>query len=162
MFLIPKLETPMFFAFPFGRQLLHLRPGLVSLIATLPDCYCSPGVPEIPVRKMFRQIVRICRALPVHQMQVDIVETKPFQRRVNAFLTALVPRIVELGGHPNLLPRNSGVLDALTNLVVGAISLSSVIGETKDRAGRCGNRRVDVAVSCLQCILRRNSHRVRL
>jgi hypothetical protein len=78
----------------------------------------------------------------MHQMQVVIVETKRFQRCVNAFLTVLVPRIVELGGHPNLLPRNSGVLDALTNLVVVAISLSSVIGET-----RTGQEEVEIDVS---------------
>jgi hypothetical protein len=88
----------------------------------------------------------------VHEVQVNIVKHEIFQRRVNALLDTLVPRVVELGGDPDLAPRHTGVLDSLANFMLVAI---------RERAGSCKPwcsfslsfklyLRVNVAITSLQ------------
>lgn len=61
-----------------------------------------------------------------HQVKINVVNAQTLQRAVDTLFDALVPRIVELGGDPNLLARHARVFDALTNLLLVAISQSSV------------------------------------
>jgi hypothetical protein len=70
----------------------------------------------------------------MHQIQVDIVDTKRFQRAVNPLLHALVPRVVELGRQPDLLAGDAAVLDAAPDLSLVAV----------------GQRRVNMAVAGAQ------------
>jgi hypothetical protein len=63
---------------------------------------------------------------PYHKVQVDVVKAQALQRAVDTLLHALVPWVVELGGDPDLLTRNAGILDALTNLLLVAICQGSV------------------------------------
>jgi hypothetical protein len=69
-----------------------------------------------------------------HEVEVNIVDAQALQRAFDALFDALVPRVVELGGDPDLLARYAGVLDALADLVLVAIC----------------KRSVDVSVTCLQ------------
>jgi hypothetical protein len=57
----------------------------------------------------------------VHEVQIDIVKHEIFERRVNALLYTLVPRVVELGRDPDLAPRHPGVLDSQANFMLIAI-----------------------------------------
>jgi len=61
-----------------------------------------------------------------HQVKVDVVNTEGLERRVDTLFDALVPRVVELGGDPDLLTWDTRVLDTLTDLVLVAVSKSSV------------------------------------
>jgi len=38
-----------------------------------------------------------------HEIKIDIVNTEVLERSVDSFLDALVPRVVELGGNPDLV-----------------------------------------------------------
>jgi hypothetical protein len=62
----------------------------------------------------------------MHQIQVNIVHIQRLQRRVDAILDAVVPGIVELGCDPDLAAGDSGVFDALPNLMFVTIGKSSV------------------------------------
>lgn len=93
-----------------GRQLLHLLPGLN----------------EVPVGQVLGQVLGVGRAGPVDQVQVDVVNTEVLQGGVNALLHAVVPGVVQLGGDPDLLTGNAGVLDTLADLVLVAVGEGSV------------------------------------
>ncbi|KAH0238702.1 Aldo/keto reductase, partial [Aureobasidium melanogenum] len=80
-----------------GRQLLKLSPKM----------NCLPGVNEVPVG-------------------IDVVGLEVLERRGNALLDALVPGVVKLGGNPDVLAGNAGVLDTKTDLVLVAVGKSSV------------------------------------
>ncbi|KAG9680308.1 Aldo/keto reductase, partial [Aureobasidium melanogenum] len=82
-----------------GRQLLKLSPKM----------NCLPGVNEVPVG-----------------VQIDVVGLEVLERRGNALLDALVPGVVKLGGNPDVLAGNAGVLDTKTDLVLVAVGKSSV------------------------------------
>jgi len=62
----------------------------------------------------------------MHQIQVNIVHIQRLQRRVDAILDAVVPGIVELGCDPDLAAGDSGVFDALSNLMFVTIGKSCV------------------------------------
>lgn len=93
-----------------GRQLLHLLPGL----------------DEVPVRQVLRQVVGVGGAGPVDQVEIDVVDIQVLQRGGKAILHAVVPGVVQLGGDPDLVAGNAGVLDALADLMFVAIGESSV------------------------------------
>lgn len=61
-----------------------------------------------------------------HEVQVNVVKVKALQRAVDALLDALVPWVVQLGGDPYLLTRDTGVLDTLTDLLLITIGKSSI------------------------------------
>ena len=69
------------------------------------------------------------------EVEVDIFHIEGLERRANALFHALVPWVVELGGDPDLLTWHTRVLDTLSDLVLVAVSKSSV----------------DVPVAGLQC-----------
>lgn len=62
----------------------------------------------------------------MHQVQIDVVGLEVLERRGNALLDALVPGVVKLGGNPDVLAGNAGVLDTKTDLVLVAVGKSSV------------------------------------
>ena len=52
------------------------------------------------------------RAWPVHKVEVDILDTQAVQAGGETLLNVLVPCVIELGGDPDLLTWNTGVLDS--------------------------------------------------
>lgn len=100
------------------RQLLHLL----------------PRIHIVPALMVLLQIRRVRAARPVDQVQVNIVEAEALEARVDALGDALVPRVVELGGDPDLGARDAAVADAGADLGLVAV----------------GERRVDVAVAVLE------------
>jgi hypothetical protein len=56
-----------------------------------------------------------------HQVQVDVIHAQTLQRRLNSLLHPLMPRIVQLGGDPNLLPRHTRVFNAQPDFLLVAI-----------------------------------------
>lgn len=79
-------------------------------------------------------IRRVQARRPVHQVQVDVVGPQVRQRLVDGLGHALVPRVVQLGGQPDVAARHPRRLDALADLLLVAV-----------RGGR-----VDVAVAVPQ------------
>ena len=65
---------------------------------------------------MLLQVVGVSAAGPVDKVEIDIVEAKVLQRGVNALSDTVVPGVVKLGGNPDLLGRDTRVLDTLSNL----------------------------------------------
>lgn len=72
------------------------------------------------------------RVATYHQVQVDVVETQVLERSIDTLRDVLVPGIVQLRGHEDLLARHARGPDALADLGLVAVRI-------------CG---VDVAVSC--------------
>lgn len=52
----------------------------------------------------------------MHQIKVDIVQSEVLERSVNALRNAVVPGVVQLGGDPDLIPRDAGVSDPVADL----------------------------------------------
>lgn len=73
-------------------------------------------------------------ARPVDQVQVHVVQPQALEAGVDALRHALVPRVVELGGDPDVGARNPGVADGGADLGLVAV----------------GEGRVDVAVAVLE------------
>lgn len=81
-----------------------------------------PGLDKVPVRQVLRLILGISRAGPVHQVQIDIVNTQILERGLNALLNLVVPGVIELGGKPDLFAGHARVANTSTNfgfVVVG-------------------------------------------
>jgi hypothetical protein len=57
----------------------------------------------------------------MHEVQVNIVHSERFQRRVNSLLDSLVPWVVELGSKPDFFAGNARVLDSSTDLCLIAV-----------------------------------------
>ena len=117
-----------------------------------------PCLDEVPVGQVLRLVIGIGRAGPVDQVKVDIVQTEVLKRRFNALVDTVVPGVVELGGNPDLLTRNTGVTDTLTNLGLVAVCQSTITlsihvpGYRRLSRYMC-NSRVDVAVAPQQSVL---------
>ena len=62
----------------------------------------------------------------MHQVEIDVVSLEVLERRGNALFDALVPWVVKLGGNPDLLTGNTGVLDTETDLSLVAVGKGSV------------------------------------
>lgn len=88
-----------------------------------------PGLDEVPVGKVLRQVVGVGRAGPVHKVQVDVVGAKVLQGRCDSLGDAVVPGVVELGGDPDLATRDTGVLDTGTDLSLVAVGKSTRTGD---------------------------------
>lgn len=73
-------------------------------------------------------------ARPVDQVQVHVVQPQALEAGVDALRHALVPRVVELGGDPDVGARDPGVADGGADLGLVAV----------------GEGRVDVAVAVLE------------
>lgn len=84
-----------------------------------------PGLDEVPIGKVLLQVVGVSRAGPVDQVEVDIVEAKALERRIDSLRDTVVPGVVELGGNPDLLTGNARVTDTITNLGLVAVSQST-------------------------------------
>lgn len=80
---------------------------------------------------MLLQVVGARAARPVHQVQVHVVEPEVLQRGVDPLRHPLVPRVVQLRRHPDLLPRHPRRPDPVAHLVLVAV----------------GQGRVDVAIA---------------
>ena len=83
--------------------------------------HLGPGLDVVPVIVVLLQVLRNGRRRPVDQVEVDVVSVKRLERGRDALFDALVPRVVKLGGDPDLLTRHAGVLDALAHLVLVAV-----------------------------------------
>lgn len=64
--------------------------------------------------------------MPYHEIQVHIVGPKVFQRFLDAFHHTMVPCVVQLGGQPDLAPRNSGFLDTFPHFCFVAIGKGGI------------------------------------
>lgn len=62
----------------------------------------------------------------MHQVEVDIVYTQGLERGVDSLLDAVMPGVVELGGDPDLLARNTRVPNTLAYLRLVAVRKSTV------------------------------------
>lgn len=93
-----------------GRQLLHL----------------VPCVHVIPVWNTLLEIIGVGGGWPVHEVKVNVVDTEMLQGGVNALRDTVVPWVVEFGGKPDLLARNSRVLDSFANLSLVTVGKSCV------------------------------------
>lgn len=94
----------------------------------------------------------------MHQIKVDVVQTEILKRRINALGDTVVPSVVELGGNPDLLTRNTRVTDTLTNLGLVAVCQSTItlsidIPVYRRLSKYMCNSRVDVAVAPQQSVL---------
>jgi hypothetical protein len=91
------------------------------------DVQCHlPGLDEVPVGKMLRQVIGVGGAGPVHQVEVDVIGLEVLEGGINSLSDALVPGVVQLGGEPDLFAGHTGVLDTGTDLGLVAVSQSSV------------------------------------
>ena len=97
------------------RQLLHL----------------PPRIHIIPPFMMLLQILRRSATRPMNQIQIHILQPQTLQARIDPLLHALVPRVIELGGNPDLRARDPGVADGGADFGFVAV----------------GEGRVDVAVA---------------
>lgn len=68
------------------------------------------------------------RRRPMHQIQINIIRTEILQTRVKRRLNIIgVMRVIpQLGGYEDLLPRNTRLLDSLSDSRLGAIDARSV------------------------------------
>ena len=103
--------------FASADQLLHLLPCL----------------DEVPVWQMLLEVGRIGRARPVHEVQINVICSERLEGRVNSLLDSLVPWVIELGGQPDLLTGDAGVLDSQSDLGFVAI------GQLRSLATGCRN-----------------------
>lgn len=79
--------------------------NVADLAGTKQFLHLAPGIDEVPVVVVFLEVVGTGRARPVHEVEINIVETKVFQGSVDTLGDALVPGVVEFGGDPDLLAR---------------------------------------------------------
>lgn len=77
-----------------------------------------PSITEIPILEMMRLIIRIRRARPMHQVQVNIVNPQIRQTVVNRLRNALVPWVIQLRCQPELVARYTGGFDAGANFLL--------------------------------------------
>lgn len=89
----------------------------------------EPGLDKVPVGIVLLEVCGVCGGRPVHEVQVDIVDAERLERRLDALLDALVPWVVELRGDPDLLTRDTGGLDALTDFRLVAVG-ECAVGES--------------------------------
>ena len=92
------------------RQLLHLL----------------PRVDVVPALMVLLQVLGRRAARPVNQVQINIVQPQALQARVDALRHALVPRVVELGGDPDLGARDARVADGGADLGLVAVGEGGV------------------------------------
>jgi len=83
---------------------------------------------------MLLEVGRIGRARPVHEVQINVICSERLEGRVNSLLDSLVPWVIELGGQPDLLTGDAGVLDSQSDLGFVAI------GQLRSLAPGCRNR----------------------
>lgn len=50
------------------------------------------------------------------QVEINVVNPQGFEGCIDAFLNAVMPGIIELGGNPNLLSRHTRISDPLADL----------------------------------------------
>ena len=70
----------------------------------------------------------LIRIRPVHQHEIDVVDTQPLQARLVCLANPIdaVPPAVELCGDDDLRPINAGIPDGLSDRVLIAIVLGRV------------------------------------
>lgn len=86
----------------------------------------SPGLGEVPVGVVLLEVIGVGGRGPVHEVEVDVVNAEILEGRGDALFHTLVPGVVKLGGDPDLLSRDAGVLDTLANLGLVAVCEGSV------------------------------------
>lgn len=93
----------------------------------------------------------------MHQEEVNVVQSKVFDRQFETIRNTVVPGVVELGGDPDLLPGNARVTDTLSHFGLVAISQSTNIVNgylfMLPSITSCCDLRVDVAVAPQQSVL---------
>jgi hypothetical protein len=85
-----------------------------------------PGLDEVPVGVVLLEVIGVGGGRPVHEVKVDVVHSEVLEGRGDALFHTLVPWVVKLGGDPDLLSRDAGVLDTLADLVLVAVCEGSV------------------------------------
>lgn len=75
----------------------------------------------------------------MHEVKVDVVGPEILERRGDTLFDALVPGVVKLGGNPDLLTGDTGVLDTESDLSLVAVGKSSVdVTVTSEESGLDG------------------------
>jgi hypothetical protein len=92
--------------------------------------HLAPRVDKVPVVIVLLEVVGPRRRRPVHQVQINVVGAQRLERRVDALLHTLVPRVVELGRQPDLVAGDARLGDAVADFLLVAVC----------------ERRIDVAV----------------
>lgn len=110
-----------------GRELLEFLPAeMLAWVPTVGEIKRSlPSLNEVPVRQVLLCVVRVGRAGPVHQVEIDVIQAKALEGRVNALSNAMVPGVVQLSGNPDLTTGNTRVPDTVTDLSFIAIGKST-------------------------------------
>ncbi len=63
---------------------------------------------------------------PDHEIEIHIVYSQVFQRRINTFGDTVVPRVVQFGGQPDFFTWNAAVLDSLANFLFILVRQGSI------------------------------------
>lgn len=99
-----------------------------------------PGLDEVPVGQVLRQVIGVGGAGPVNQVEVDVIGAEVLEGGIDSLRDALVPGVVQLGGEPDLVAGHTGVLDTGTNLGLVAVGQSSVnVAVTGEKGVSHGN-----------------------
>ena len=85
-----------------------------------------PGLDKIPIRQMLFFVVGICGAGPVDKIQIHITAVQVLQTTCNTLFNTMVPRIIQLGGHPDVLPGYTTIFDAQSHFSFIAICKGGV------------------------------------
>lgn len=85
-----------------------------------------PGLDKVPVRKVLGRILGISRAGPVHQVQIDIVNTQILKRGLNALLNLVVPGVIKLSSKPDLVAGHARITNTSTDFGFVAVGQGSV------------------------------------
>ena len=57
----------------------------------------------------------------MHKVEVDVVHLQALQRAGDALFDNMVPRVVELGGDPDLIARHPRVFDSQANFMLVSV-----------------------------------------
>lgn len=74
---------------------------------------------------MLLGVIRVGRAGPVHQVEIDIVQAKALKGRINALRNTVVPGVIQLGGNPDLIAGDARISDTGTDLSFVAVCKST-------------------------------------
>lgn len=139
-----------------GREFLDLLPSRV-LISVFADGMVedSPSLDKVPVGKVLLGVVRVGRAGPVHQIEVDVVQAKALKGGFEALRNTVVPGVIQLGGDPDLTARDARISDTIADLGFIAICKSTKgisVSIVEPGLARCDSR-INMAIALQQSIL---------
>lgn len=88
--------------------------------------HLAPSITEIPILIVLLSIFRRRRARPMDQVQIHVVGAELLEALGQRLGHTLVPRVVELGGQPDLVARDPRCLDAIADFPLVAVTLGGV------------------------------------